>query len=344
MIREIYDFLEFLGIKGYEARAYVSLIRLGEATAQAIASEAGIPQPRSYEVLENLLRKGLIEIKIGKPKKYRAIPPEIGLKHYFRRRVEEVTDSARRNIHRLQELYSSTLKESRPLFWINYNVDLGVRRAMALIDRLRIDGFLCAGREILSKLADPITRRLRSGESIFSLVIVGEESFKGFSGLKSLRNIDVRELSAGAVEVFQKDLTDSIVFSKNYVMHSREWELALLLNEVYYFGYWRMARPVKLVEISPGRKYITHHHWLAMELSERALRDDFSIWARVRGLEVGSRNPVVVEGYVSKVIKRDDERIRTIIIATRSGDVRVGGLRASLEDIEARYIELKVEK
>ena len=111
-----------------------------------------------------------------------------------------------------------------------------------------------------------------------------------------------------------------------------------------HFGYWRLAEPVKSIQVSRGDELITTHHWLAMDLASRALNNGYNVKARVRGYQVGSRRPVVVEGYIKKIIKKPEDHIRTIIVETPSGEVvKVGGLGASLEDVEARLIELQVE-
>ncbi len=49
-----------LGLNSYEARAYLTLLRLGQAQASKIADEARVPRGRIYDVLKNLESKGLV--------------------------------------------------------------------------------------------------------------------------------------------------------------------------------------------------------------------------------------------------------------------------------------------
>jgi sugar-specific transcriptional regulator TrmB len=68
--------LRRLGMTEYEARAYVGLVGLGEGTARQVHEACGVPRPRIYDILESLETKGFVEVWTGKPKYYRAIPPD----------------------------------------------------------------------------------------------------------------------------------------------------------------------------------------------------------------------------------------------------------------------------
>lgn len=67
--------LKKIGLNEYEARAYLSLVGLREATAREILEAGRIPQGRIYDVLKNLANKGYVEIQSGFPTYYRAVDP-----------------------------------------------------------------------------------------------------------------------------------------------------------------------------------------------------------------------------------------------------------------------------
>jgi sugar-specific transcriptional regulator TrmB len=67
-----------LGLSGYEARAYLALLRLGEASPREVAEEAGVPTQRIYDVLRRLSRRGLVS-RVGEGR-FRAVDPERALK------------------------------------------------------------------------------------------------------------------------------------------------------------------------------------------------------------------------------------------------------------------------
>jgi len=66
--------LEDLGIQGYASRVYVTLADSSEPmTARDVAQQAGVPQGRVYEVLEQLHIAGALEVLPDVPKRYRAV-------------------------------------------------------------------------------------------------------------------------------------------------------------------------------------------------------------------------------------------------------------------------------
>lgn len=71
-LKKIRDF----GLNSYEAKIWTSLLSRGVSTAGELSDIAGVPRSRSYDVLESLEKKGFIIMKIGKPIKYIALPPE----------------------------------------------------------------------------------------------------------------------------------------------------------------------------------------------------------------------------------------------------------------------------
>ena len=64
------------GLNSYEAKLWTALLSRGIATAGELSDISNVPRSRSYDVLESLERKGFIVMKLGKPIKYIAVPPE----------------------------------------------------------------------------------------------------------------------------------------------------------------------------------------------------------------------------------------------------------------------------
>ena len=68
--------IKYFGINIYEAKIWTALLSRGVSTAGELSDIAGVPRSRSYDILESLEKKGFIIMKIGKPIKYLALPPE----------------------------------------------------------------------------------------------------------------------------------------------------------------------------------------------------------------------------------------------------------------------------
>ncbi|MBI4983681.1 TrmB family transcriptional regulator [Candidatus Woesearchaeota archaeon] len=71
----------------YEVKLWTALLSRGVSTAGELSDIADVPRSRSYDVLESLEKKGFVVMKLGKPIKYIAIPPN------------EVVDRVRKGMH-----------------------------------------------------------------------------------------------------------------------------------------------------------------------------------------------------------------------------------------------------
>jgi sugar-specific transcriptional regulator TrmB len=65
-----------MSVNSYEAKIYTALLSRGISSASELADISHVPRSRCYDVLESLEKKGFVFMKIGKPIKYIAVPPE----------------------------------------------------------------------------------------------------------------------------------------------------------------------------------------------------------------------------------------------------------------------------
>jgi len=72
---EIKEFKE-VGLTEYEAKAYLSLVKLGKSSSVEISKESGVSYGKIYQVLGNLEQKHLVKIVPEKTKKFVATDPE----------------------------------------------------------------------------------------------------------------------------------------------------------------------------------------------------------------------------------------------------------------------------
>lgn len=109
-----------LGFKEKEAKVYLALFEIGEATAAAIAKKAGVNRPTAYLYLEELQKKGLASrIRRQGRTLFFAAPP-LALKKYLQHRERAIND-IRKNLQevtpKLAELYQQAeLKPKIKLF------------------------------------------------------------------------------------------------------------------------------------------------------------------------------------------------------------------------------------
>src|SRR5690348_2108591 len=71
---ELHGLIE-LGLTRYEARAYLTLVLRESYSAGELATETGIPRQRIYDVLANLVTRGLARERRGAVNEFAAVDP-----------------------------------------------------------------------------------------------------------------------------------------------------------------------------------------------------------------------------------------------------------------------------
>jgi len=90
----------YFGLNLYEVKIWTALLSRGVSTAGELSDIANVPRSRSYDILESLEKKGFIVMKIGKPIKYIAVPPE----EVVERVKKNVKKDAEERVGRLENL------------------------------------------------------------------------------------------------------------------------------------------------------------------------------------------------------------------------------------------------
>jgi HTH-type transcriptional regulator, sugar sensing transcriptional regulator len=67
--------LEKFGLNQYEAKAYIGLVSLREATAHEIYEFTNLPRSKIYEILKILDKRGFLEVRQGTPTYFKAVDP-----------------------------------------------------------------------------------------------------------------------------------------------------------------------------------------------------------------------------------------------------------------------------
>ena len=90
----------YFSLNLYEVKIWTALLSRGVSTAGELSDIADVPRSRSYDVLESLEKKGFVVMKLGKPIKYLAVPPQ----EVLERVKKNVKEDAKDRIGRLEEL------------------------------------------------------------------------------------------------------------------------------------------------------------------------------------------------------------------------------------------------
>lgn len=111
--------LKAFNINSYEAKIWTALLSRGVSTAGELSDMANVPRSRTYDVLESLERKGFIIMKLGKPIKYIAVPPE----EVVERVKTNFNQEAEEKISAVEELKQDEILDELNMLY-NHGVDL----------------------------------------------------------------------------------------------------------------------------------------------------------------------------------------------------------------------------
>ncbi|MFY1110507.1 MAG: TrmB family transcriptional regulator [Methanosarcinaceae archaeon] len=79
-----------IGLNAYEAATYLSLLKLGVSEASVVYRDSEVPYGKIYTVIESLAGKGFVEVQASRPKKFRAVDPELALDAFFEKKGAEL--------------------------------------------------------------------------------------------------------------------------------------------------------------------------------------------------------------------------------------------------------------
>ena len=104
-----------LGLSSYQAKVYLTLLRVGTQTAYAISETAGIARCDAYRILQQLEKAGLIEKIIKKPEEFCAISIDACISTLMQQRIDKTAELARR----VRLLSNDVKNECKDLFPID---------------------------------------------------------------------------------------------------------------------------------------------------------------------------------------------------------------------------------
>ena len=92
VIAESENELKKLGLGEYESKVYLSLLKHGSLDGKTLSKLSAVPQSKIYEILYGLSDKRFVSVLDVKPKRFKAIEPELAVKHYLRLQKEKIEE------------------------------------------------------------------------------------------------------------------------------------------------------------------------------------------------------------------------------------------------------------
>lgn len=229
--KEFLNKLRDFGLNTYEAKLWTALLSRGISTAGELSDIASVPRSRTYDVLESLEKKEFIIMKIGKPIKYIAVPPEEVLERVKKR----IKGDAENQINVLQ-----SIKESKVIEELNLLHDQGVE----LVDPTELSGNVRGRNNLYNHLETTIKTAqdsvvimttseglVRKAESLKNILAKAskkgikiriaapltretQQAAKELSKIANIKHIEQKEVKARFVIVDGKELTFMLLDDK----------------------------------------------------------------------------------------------------------------------------------
>lgn len=165
---EVSGDLQRLGFSEYEARTYLTLLKLKPATAYEISREAGLPRSNTYSALESLTKKMAVQPVSESPVRYVPVEPAVLLGR-MSREVKDVCERLKNNLRGV------TKKEESDFVWRvegATNVDQKIKE---LIDGAQQHIWIKAAEDILRPHSGELKRAAARGVDIL-IILFGSDT------------------------------------------------------------------------------------------------------------------------------------------------------------------------
>ena len=230
--KEFLSKLKDFGLNTYEAKLWTALLSRGVSTAGELSDIASVPRSRTYDVLESLEKKEFIIMKLGKPIKYIAVPPE----EVVERVKKKVHQDAEKQISMLQSVKDSEIIKELNLLHTQgidlveptelsgsvrgrnnlYNhLETAIKSAEDNVTIMTTSEGLIRKSEVLKNI---LTKANKKGIKVRIAAPITKEAqiaAKELAKIADVRHIDPNEVKARFVIVDGKDLTFMLLDDKD---------------------------------------------------------------------------------------------------------------------------------
>ena len=104
--------LRDLGFTEYEAKVYLTLLKVAPVSAYAVARDSGVPRSKVYGVLEGMVGRGVVFVSHSEPAGYAPLPPG-ELVRARKRESEEVLEAAEEGLEEWAEQENGPADDER---------------------------------------------------------------------------------------------------------------------------------------------------------------------------------------------------------------------------------------
>ncbi|WP_313694329.1 TrmB family transcriptional regulator [Halorarum halobium] len=164
------ELLQQLGLKEYEAKAFVALSRLSGGTAKEISEISDVPRTRVYDAVRVLETKGLVDVQHSSPQRFRAVSIDEAAAT-LRREYESRTDVLVEALRGVDPATNDDDAEVSHEVWALSGENTITNRTQGLIDEAEGELVMVVGDDAV--LTDELAERLREAQERGVDVVLG---------------------------------------------------------------------------------------------------------------------------------------------------------------------------
>lgn len=328
--------LSKFGLSKYETRVLVTLLLRGPLTAPDTVKESGVPQPRIYDILSSLARKGFVESTPGRRKYYRAMPVRSSFGNY----VNSMGDFIDELDSEIENKREAPYTEPQNIWYIVGKQRTDDRIA-SLLTEAKYEIIMAVNNNRLKENLSTLRKAVNQGITVAAVVYddVDQETLSRIPD-----SVIIKRREGGSAEIVMIDRTTALLDlftpseDEKYALYFGNDRLVHLIGYYFYYMVWNPFGGS--AEIKKQSHYTLSTTWLACEIIDSYLKAGIKIEATVTG-KMGNE-PVEITGRVFKTQVVPSVQ-HTFFIDTGERKYSVGGKTASIEDISMRMVVIKRE-
>ena len=346
-LKKLQENLTKFGFSKYETLVYTTLLMKGSSTASEIVETSGIPQPRLYDIVSSLERKGLIESQGGRPKKYWPLDPEAALPRFFGRFESAYKETLKTS----EELYKkASVFVEKPSVWVVRGKGNVLSKMADMIKDSETEVWTAIPDFLAERWGEIFVDKSSQGVSISLVVHPFVKRIENFKQMAERISIRMREIAGMSIIVADNRrcmVCPSRMLAPEYpselcygIFMEENSELTQVIDDFFFFTLWQPSPPANGVLVRKSASFV--NVCTAVEYLEALRNQGKKARVSVTGKLLKTGKKVRINGRPETTLL-ERGGFRSLRVRTEDGKlVNVGGLGATLEDIEAEKIVVTV--
>lgn len=348
-LEEVREILEDAGLSPYQAKAFLALLELGDASVSEIVNNCTVPQPRIYDVLRSLDEKGFIETYEEDSLRARVVDPST--------LVDELQSKSERYGIAAEEIdrvwQQPAIGENHIEIFTDFEQVLS--NAIDGIQQANDSVTVAANGSEFLQLRSALIEAKRNGIVVQLSIHLEENANTDIDDLEpSLKDatseVRYRRSSSPFLTLVDSNKTYFGVprRGRGYGMFVQDQALSSMLFSYFQDSLWGRWDVVYSDRSENFPKTFTDIRSCLSELMPH-LESGERLTATINGYETETGMEAKIEGQITDVVPSPESDLSiheskevTIIVETEDGTYDVGGFGAVVEDIRATSI--KIEK